>query len=190
MEQEFLFQGEHIIYSLKRSLRARRLRLTVDTDGQLVVTVPRSIPADRIEGLIREHGSWILRQRARQRAKPRHSLPAINDRSAYQTYKPIAKEVVQQSLLLLKGKIAIPPYTVTIKNHRTRWGSCSRRGGLNFNYRIALLPNELAEYIIVHEVCHLFELNHSNRFWNRVAAFLPNYVLLRKQLRAYTWKKD
>lgn len=72
---------------------------------------------------------------------------------------------------------------VSIKNQKTRWGSCSKKGNLNFNYRIALLSEKLADYIIVHELCHLGQLNHSRQFWNLVAQTIPDYSALRKELK-------
>ena len=72
---------------------------------------------------------------------------------------------------------------ISVKNQKTRWGSCSEKGNLNFNYKIALLPIKIADYIIVHELCHLGELNHSPRFWDLVAKAMPNYLEIRKELR-------
>lgn len=72
---------------------------------------------------------------------------------------------------------------VFIKNQSTRWGSCSSRGNLNFNYRVMFLRQELADYLIVHELCHLGELNHSKRFWALVKRTIPNFVSLNKELR-------
>jgi predicted metal-dependent hydrolase len=72
---------------------------------------------------------------------------------------------------------------ITIKNQKTRWGSCSRKGNLNFNYKIALLPERLADYIIVHEICHLGEFNHSRKFWNLVAQTIPDYSEIRNELK-------
>lgn len=72
---------------------------------------------------------------------------------------------------------------ITIKNQKTRWGSCSRQGNLNFNYKIALLPQRLSDYIIVHELAHLKAFNHSRQFWNLVEKVLPDYVEIRSELK-------
>jgi predicted metal-dependent hydrolase len=72
---------------------------------------------------------------------------------------------------------------IAIRNQKSRWGSCSKQKNLNFNYRIALLPARLADYIIVHELCHLQELNHSQNFWALVGRAVPNHRELRRQLR-------
>jgi len=74
---------------------------------------------------------------------------------------------------------------VSIRKQRTRWGSASTTGNLSFNYRIAFLPAHLADYIIVHELCHLIEHNHSAKFWAQMARVLPDYARLRKELRSY-----
>ena len=71
---------------------------------------------------------------------------------------------------------------VSIRNQKTRWGSCSKHGNLNFSYKVLFLPEELADYIIVHELCHLQELNHSQKFWNLVGKVFPNYKGIRKEL--------
>jgi predicted metal-dependent hydrolase len=72
---------------------------------------------------------------------------------------------------------------VTIRNQKTRWGSCSKKGTLSFNYKIALLPLSHADYIIVHELCHLAEFNHSKKFWDLVAKTIPRFREIRRALR-------
>ena len=71
---------------------------------------------------------------------------------------------------------------IRIKNQKTRWGSYSKKGTINFNYRIVRLPQQLLDCVIVHELCHLGEFNHSKKFWNLVAQTLPNYKEIKKQL--------
>lgn len=72
---------------------------------------------------------------------------------------------------------------VAIKNHTSRWGSCSKKGNLNFNYKIMYLPERLAEYIVAHELCHLKVLNHSREFWDLLKTVLPDCHLRRQELR-------
>lgn len=72
---------------------------------------------------------------------------------------------------------------ISIRNQKTRWGSCSSKKNLNFNYRILFLPQRIADYIIIHELFHLKEMNHSRRFWNLVAGVVPDYMSIRKELR-------
>ena len=72
---------------------------------------------------------------------------------------------------------------VNIRNQKTRWGSCSAKGNINFNYKIALLPERLADYIIVHELCHLGEFNHSRKFWDLVVEAIPDHREIRSELK-------
>lgn len=77
---------------------------------------------------------------------------------------------------------------IAIKNTKTRWGSCSSKGNLNFNYKIIFLKPEMADYLIVHELCHLGEFNHSKRFWHLVSKTIPNYAKLTKELKKTSTK--
>jgi len=100
----------------------------------------------------------------------------------YEKHKHAARRLVHERLAHFNQQYNFRFGRVSIKNQRTRWGSCSKLGNLNFNYKIALLPQPLADYLIVHELCHLGEFNHSSRFHALVARALPNHRELRRIL--------
>ncbi len=101
----------------------------------------------------------------------------------YKKNKETARKIITDRVIELNQHYGFTYNKIAIRNQMTRWGSCSKRGNLNFNYRIAALPQDLADYVIVHELCHLGEFNHSARFWALVAKVVPNHTELRKQLR-------
>lgn len=104
-------------------------------------------------------------------------------RKGYLVHKESARELVMRKIAEWNALYGFTVGRVSIKNQTTRWGSCSSKGNLNFNYRIALLPEHLADYIIVHELCHLKEFNHSQKFWDLVGKAIPDYAVRREELR-------
>lgn len=109
---------------------------------------------------------------------------ATRSAKEYVEYKKKALAVVEWRLKYF-NEIYNYSYTrVSIRNQKTRWGSCSKRGTLSFNYKIVFLPEYLADYIIVHELCHLKEMNHSRDFWDLVGRIIPDHRARRRELRA------
>lgn len=101
----------------------------------------------------------------------------------YVKYKGQAVELALGRIKYFNRIYGVKFNKINIKNQKTRWGSCSKKGNLNFNYKIILLPEQLADYIIVHELCHLKEFNHSQKFWNLVAKTIPDCLELRNELK-------
>ena len=100
----------------------------------------------------------------------------------YLENKERARELVHARLAYWNQFYNLPYKRVAIRNQHSRWGSCSTKQNLNFNYRIVFLPPLLADYIIVHELCHLAEFNHSATFWGHVAKTLPDYLERKAEL--------
>lgn len=123
---------------------------------------------------------WFKLYRIRRRYI-RQSLAGTQ--AHYQANKTAAIIFITQRLLELNQIYGFKYQRVSIKNQSTRWGSCSKQGNLNFHYKVAQLPADVADYVLVHELCHLQELNHSKQFWQLVARTLPNYRDLRRALR-------
>ena len=186
-------ERDKISYSLKKDARAKRVRISVYGFEDVVVTVPvRGFGVGKwgaasaqalAEEFVKEKEEWILKQVARfeklgQRVRP----PRSGGRREYLKYKEAARALAAERLQYFNQVYGFAYGRISIRNQKTRWGSCSRKGNLNFNYKIALLPPELADYIIVHELCHTKEFNHSKRFWALVAQTLPNYKELQKEV--------
>ena len=104
-------------------------------------------------------------------------------RQDYLQHKERARSLATERALHFAQRYGVTINSISIKNLKSRWGSCSKKGNLNFHYKIALLPPPLADYLVAHEVCHLRELNHSPKFWSLVAREIPNYRVLRNTLR-------
>ncbi|MCD5382257.1 MAG: M48 family metallopeptidase [Candidatus Pacebacteria bacterium] len=104
----------------------------------------------------------------------------------YQAHKELARGIIHERLEHWSGFYGLTYNRVAIKNQKTCWGSCSEHGNLNFNYKIVFLPEPLMDYVIVHELCHLYELNHSPAFWAHVARAMPDYKAQRSHLRKMT----
>lgn len=101
----------------------------------------------------------------------------------YLEYKEVARTLVLSRLEYFNQHYKLTYGKVAIRNQKSRWGSCSSKGNLNFNYKIALLPAHLADYIIVHELCHRGQFNHSQKFWDLVGETIPNYKQLIQKLK-------
>ena len=121
---------------------------------------------------------WYRRIK-RHRRRPRSQKATEH----YLEHKETARQLVLARLSYFNQFYGFKIGRVAIRSQKSRWGSCSAKGNLNFNYRIIFLPPELQDYIIVHEICHLKELNHGAGFWSLVGEQLPDYLLLRRGLR-------
>jgi predicted metal-dependent hydrolase len=122
---------------------------------------------------------WKIYFRRRARRWPRKAP----HRTQYLLHKEAARVLAKERLAFWNAHYGFRIGKVAIRNQRSRWGSCSKKGNLNFNYRIAFLPAHLSDYIIVHELCHLREFNHSMRFWDLVAKAVPDWKTCRAELR-------
>lgn len=101
----------------------------------------------------------------------------------YLLNKEKARVLISSRLVFFAQRYNVSYGRVSIRDQKTRWGSCSQKANLNFNYRLIHLPDDLRDYIIVHELCHLIELNHGENFWRLVAQTFPNHRELRQRLR-------
>ncbi len=177
-------------YEIRESDRAQRLGITVHPDGRVVLTKPKRISIRAAEAFLAKHQEWIetaiekFRKRVEKKRTDQITLPRPRkNSSAYKEARKTARALVTERLTHFNELYRFTYGTISIRDQKTRWGSCSAKGNLSFNYRIVYLPKELQDYIVVHELCHTKEHNHSERFWALVARAVPGYAVLRRTLR-------
>ena len=184
MQKQIILQDEIIEYSLRQSARARCLRVTIYPGGELAATLPRNFSLEQLENFLRQKADWILRKmNLARRRKPAIFLPK-SSRREYLARRKKAFEIVKNKINQFGAMYNLYPNRISIRNQKTRWGSCSRKGNLNFNYRIVHLPEKYLDYVIVHELCHLKQFNHSRSFWDLVELAIPECKKIRKEIRS------
>lgn len=183
MQKRITLENEEVEYSVRESARARCLRITVHPGGELSATLPHGMNIQKLENFIRQKGDWILRKiNLAKKRKPAFLLPK-SSRKEYIKYKEHARVLAKKKLEEFNQFYNLCYCQISIRNQRSRWGSCSRKRNLNFNYKIVHLPEKHLNYIIVHELCHLKQFNHSKDFWSLVAEKIPDYKEIRKEIR-------
>ncbi len=180
-KRKIIINNEEIFFELKPSRKARSLRLEIGASG-LVVTKPWFISGIFMEQFIIRQSDWILKNLAKH--KNAEVLPQISKEDLVVLKKRAAKLLIAR-LEFFNQEYNYIYKSISVRDQKTRWGSCSRQGALNFNYRLALLPENLLDYVAVHELCHLKEMNHSVRFWNLVAKTIPDHKERRKELEKF-----
>ncbi|MCX6764049.1 MAG: DUF45 domain-containing protein [Candidatus Moranbacteria bacterium] len=184
-KSEIIIKEKSIPYEIRRKKGNRHLRLTVHSDGRFVVSAPRWYPLYRIRRFIENKSSWIADKIQNvdfdKLEKKRKFIGA-----EYKKRKKEARQIIENSINILNNNSQFSFNRIAIRNQKSCWGSCSRKKNLNFNWQVAFLPEELKNYIIIHELCHLEELSHSQKFWKLVESLVPEYKQLRKKLKNHS----
>ena len=166
-------------YTIMRSDR-KTIAIQIQPDGTVIVRCPKRMAMTEVRQFVDSKSTWIENHLAkcsseRQEKYTEPELKALREQ---------ARVLVTQSVQHYAPLVGVSYKQITIRTQHTRWGSCSSKGNLNFNCLLALVPREVLDYVVVHELCHRKEMNHSDRFWNEVARIIPDYKS-RKQ-----WLKD
>jgi predicted metal-dependent hydrolase len=206
-------------YRIRRSDRARRVRVSVDVEGAIEVVLPRRSPAGAAPAAVAELRPWIDR-RLREVSAARAAiaardgtLPYLGDRleltpepgrsrvhragerllvpadarrapeAIERWYRRAAAREIAPRLDAAAQALGASYATLQIRGQRTRWGSCSARGAMSFNWRLLLAPEPVLDYVVWHEACHLRVMDHSPRFWALVRRHCPDYEEHRRWLR-------
>lgn len=178
-----------ISYDLVRSAR-RSIAIQISCDGHVTVRAPRRCDGAAIERFLREKQEWILRKQKELQEKTSmvqdelEKQPKLT-KEDYRRYQELAVETLARKAALYADRMQVTYGNITIRDQKTRWGSCSARGNLNFNWRLILAPEEVLDYVVIHELAHRREMNHSERFWREVEQYCPDYRDRKKWLREH-----
>ena len=172
-----------VVYSRRKSLG-----LEIKADGRVTARVPSGLPNAQVTGFIKERQEWIVEKwfliMERAREKENRPRPAYeSDPKLEDAYRKEAGRKIRERVSYFARLMGVTYNRITIKQTKTRWGSCSAQGNLNFHWKLILMPPEVLDYVVVHELAHRKEMNHSPRFWAEVEKILPDYKARRKWLR-------
>lgn len=154
--------------------RRRSIGLHIGVDAVLSVRAPITASQRAIAAVIAEKRDWIQAKQVLMQKRLKEA-PAPIPKSFQRTYRIQAKQIISSRVRYYANRMQLTPTAVKINGARRRWGSCSHRGSLNFSYRLLFAPLAVMDYVVVHELAHMKELNHSRAFWNVVASVLPEF---------------
>ena len=161
-------------------IRSNRKTVAIRVNEDLTVTVraPRRASSKEIDRILKENESWISKHiEQMQMEKALFDSKGITylTNEEIQELEDKALAYIPQRVEHFSRLMGVNYGRITIRNQKTRWGSCSSKGNLNFNCLLMLTPPEVIDYVVVHELCHRKEMNHSRAFWSEVEKVIPNY---------------
>ena len=166
-------------YLVIRSSR-KTISLEVRPDGTLLVRAPRRMTDRAIREFVVSKESWLREKLKKYENRP--ALPRLTE-TELDSLKKQAKADLPARVQKFAPLVGVSFGRITIRAQKTRWGSCSREGNLNFNCLLVLCPEAVRDYVVIHELCHRKEMNHSPRFWAEVARVCPDYAARRRWLK-------
>ncbi len=170
-------------YTVVRSHR-RTMAIQVDTAAKVIVRAPLRVSDKTINEFVMQKRDWIEAnvKKMQERLEDRAVLPALTEEER-RALIGRAMEVIPARVAYFAPLVGVSYGRITLRNQKTVWGSCSSKGNLNFNYMLAAFPGEVLDYVVVHELCHRKEMNHSEKFWAEVERIIPDYKVHRKWLK-------
>lgn len=184
MEKSFTASGITIHYTHTLSARSKNIRFTIKPDGSCNLITPKRIPESVIDAFLSSREVWIAKKVSHYKNNPRITLGTGSAQELKENRGEVYNRILERLHFFAHYYNNVTWKNINIRNQSSRWGSCSKQGNLSFNYKMIHLPEDLFDYIVVHELCHLLEMNHSQKFWNLVEITIPNHKALRATLRS------
>ncbi len=173
-----------IEFVLRQRRGIKHVSIRVGVAGKVTVSAPLRVPEFFIEKFVKEKADWIADAKKQIQKKEAEQESRIQFPS-FESSRARAKKLLIERARYWAEQYDVKFEKVSIKRAATRWGSCSSKGNLNFHYRLYFLPEELREYVVVHEICHLIEMNHSRAFWKEVERSMPSWRSYKRQLQKF-----
>ncbi len=161
----------------------KTISVEVKPDGRVLVRAPKRMSRQKIKEFVFEHADWIeknvkkIKEEEKGQDSPRLTIDELKELADR------AVKYIPQRVAYYADKVGVTYGRITIRNQKSRWGSCSSRGNLNFNCLLMLTPDEVIDSVVVHELCHRKEMNHSKRFYEEVLRVYPEYYKWNKWLK-------
>ena len=166
-------------YTLVRSTR-RTISIVIKPNGEVEVRCPKRCSKREVEQFLVSKEDWLRKHLEAAAARLEPQILSAEERKALAKK---AAEVLPEKVRRFGAEMGVSCGRITIRSQRTRWGSCSARGNLNFNCLLMLSPEPVQDYVVIHELCHRKEMNHSQAFWAEVEKYCPDYRIHRKWLK-------
>ncbi len=166
-------------YQIRKSTKAKNIRISIKPDGLVELVLPKFMPEFLGKTFLKKNKTWVLKNLEKQKIKKIHqeknNFQKIKLEYSEKYYRDKAKKYLPERVIFFTNLLDIAFNQVRIKNTKTRWGSCSGKKNLNFSWKIMLAPEKVIDYLVVHEICHLKEMNHSQKFWSLVELLDPKF---------------
>ena len=174
-----------VTYTVIRS--ARRTAAIQIADGKVIVRVPAQMTGEETARFVKSHADWIVRhlekERRMKQEELQHPVKPLDEQELRELARRAAR-VIPERVRCFAPKVGVKVGRITIRNQTSRWGSCSAAGNLNFNCLLMLTPPEVIDSVVVHELCHRLQMNHSPAFYAEVRRVYPDYD------RWHRWLKE
>ncbi len=174
---------DNITFTIIRS-RRKTIGIEITALGEVLVRAPRWVSKSEIHRFVNEKEKWIQKHLSKMQCRQEQltDVKMLTDEEIEQLANQ-ALEVIPKRVEHYARLLNVTYGRITVRNQKTLWGSCSNKGNLNFNCLLMLAPPEVLDYVVVHELCHRKEMNHSKHFWSEVAQIIPDYKVYRKWLK-------
>ena len=170
--------------------RRRTIGIEVHADGKVIVRTPLRMSSAEINRFIEEHDEWIRQKLdfVRQKSDNRRGTGAPGVECLSKQELDNIKDTFEKRVQFYCDMMNVSVGRITIRNQKTRWGSCSSEGNLNFNCRLLFVPDRIVDYVVIHELAHRRFMNHSKAFWKEVEKYMPDYKEQKKLLSRFAIK--